>query len=280
MSKTEIRPQSCYRWMLVAFTAVVFFLMPRQSHAALSNTLTWVGVTNTNVTGSNSWTPSPAYGGTNGFNLSNTIYQYVFSNSYSQPNGTQTFSFMNSNAGAWGFTFAGYSNVLVTNVGTFRLDSGGLTATNAGGGTLTIWNTNNSQLTGNSMFLGNMNVWMNNLANHSSTARIVTNNLNLAINNFVVNSASSSTVGGANGVNFTWEGTGTNTILNAIMVNAQTNSGGTATNNGALIVKSGTINIATTNAANRATTGTSIDNSTSYGWNSGLVITNNGSVFV
>jgi len=279
MNKTQIRWGSCNTWMLVAFTAIVSFLTPRQSQAALSNTLTWAGVTNTNVTGSNNWSASPAYSGTNGFNLSNTIYQYVFTNNYSAV-GPQTFSYMNSNAGGFGFTFGGYSNVLVTNVGTFRFDSGGLTATNAGGGTLIIWNTNNSQLTGNMAFLGNMNVWMNNLANHSSTARIVTNNLNLALNNLVVNSMTASTIGSNNTTSMTWDGTGTNTVLGAITVASQTSTNGLTNNAGALIVKAGTMNIATTNAANRSTTGMSIDNSTQYGWNSGLVITNSGSVFV
>jgi len=240
-------------------------LMTPKAEAALSNTLTWAGTTNTNVAVSNNWTPSPAYAGANGFNLSNSIYLYVFSNSYSQANGSQTFSFANSNAGAYGYSFAGYTNsVLVTNVGTFRLDSGGITATNATGtGTVTIWNTNTSQLTGPSTFLGNQAILLNNLYNHSSTARIVTNNnSNLAINNLGVNSASSSTVGGANGVSFTWLGTGTMTVLNSIMVVAQTNGAGTATNNGALIITSGTINLATTNAANASKSSTNVDNST------------------
>ena len=95
--------------------------------AALSNTLTWTGTTNTNVNSSNNWTASPAYGAT-GFNLSNTIYAYVYTNNYSAV-GQQTFSYANSNAGSYGVTFGGYTNVLVTNVGTFRLDTGGLTAT-------------------------------------------------------------------------------------------------------------------------------------------------------
>ena len=273
------------------------FFSSSVSEAALSNTLTWAGANITNVTASNTWTVSPAYAGawtnyttnsgvvttntgTNSFNLSNSIYQYVYSNSYSAV-GPQTFSYMNSNAGCLGVSFIGYSNVTVTNVGSFRLDTGGVLATNAGGGRLTIWNTNASQLTGNTAFQGNMGMWLNNLANHSSTARIVYNsNNNVAINYLVVSTMSQTLIGGANNISLTLEGTGTMTVPGAILVGNLTNTTGTSNNAGALIVKSGTINIATTNAANRATVGTNIVNSTFYGWNSGLVITNSGSVFV
>jgi fibronectin-binding autotransporter adhesin len=268
-------------FFLVAALLALFFASTPQTEAAFTNTLTWAGTTNTNITASNNWSASPAYSGANGFTLTSTGIQYVYTNSYSQLNSSQTFSYMGSNAQSYGVTFGGYSNVLVTNVGTFRLDLGGINATNSSGGRVTIWNTNTSQLSSATILRGNMSVFLNNLYNHSSTARIVTNNLNdLAINNLGVNSASQTTIGGANGVNLTWEGTGTATILGTIMVIAQTNTTGTATNNGALIVKSGTINIATTNGANASTTATNVDNSNVYGWNSGLVITNSGSVYV
>ena len=253
-------------------------LSPR-AEAALSNSLTWAGTTNTTVTSSNNWTASPAYSGANVWSMNNSTYQYVYTNSYSQLNGSQTFNYGGSNAASYGVSFQGYTGqVVVTNVGTFRLDAGGITATNGSGtGRVTIMNTNTSQLTSGTTFNGNMSVYMNNLYNHSSTGRTVTNNLNdLAINNFGVNAASQTTINGANGVTFTWAGTGTTTITGTIMQVAQTNTIGTIANNGALIVTSGTINIATTNAANASSTGINVDNSNVYGWNSGLVITNSG----
>ena len=128
-----------------------------------------------------------------------------------------------------------------------------------------------------------MAVVMNNFYNHSSSARTVNNNMaNLALYNLGVNAGSQTYINTntGSGISFTWSGSGTATILNTIMVVAQTNATGTKTNNGALIVSGGTMNIATTNAANASSTSTNVDNLSVYGWNSGLVISNTGSVYI
>ena len=262
-------------WILPASLSLGLF-SANVSQAGLSNTLTWIGGTNTNAAISNNYSVSPAFGGANVFNMSNTIYTYVYTNTNNyQSNGPAVFSYSSSNIGAFGYQFMGYSNVVVTNLGGMRLDSAGLIASNSSGtGTVYIYNNANSnnQITGNTIFTGNMVLFMGAFANHSSTARILTNNLNsLAFSNLNVNSMSATTVLSANNVSLTWAGTGTATILGPITVTARSNTNNTHPNAGAMIVSSGILNIASTNSANT---------NASTGWNSGLLITNSGSVFV
>jgi autotransporter-associated beta strand protein/T5SS/PEP-CTERM-associated repeat protein len=258
---------------------------------ASAATYVWTNAyTNSSVTATN--TNSYVINGsstlaTNGFlGAANVL---IFTNNYSQSS-AQTFDFNGAAITNAGWTVSGYTNnVIFTNIGTFRFLPNGvsnsvLTATNSTGtGTVSIYNTNTSQLLSSPTFQGNMAVYLNDLYNHSSIGRTVTNNLNnLAINNLGINSGSQTYINTntGSGISFTWEGTGTATILGTIMVVAQTNTIGTKTNNGAFIITSGTINIATTNAANASATATNVDNSNVYGWNSGLVISNSGSVYI
>jgi hypothetical protein len=94
-------------FFLVATLLALFFASTPQTEAAFTNTLTWAGTTNTNITASNNWSASPAYSGANGFTLTSFGIQYVYTNSYSQLNSSQTFSYMGSNAQSYGVTFAG-----------------------------------------------------------------------------------------------------------------------------------------------------------------------------
>ena len=273
---------------LFLLVVVVSAWLTRDASAA---TYVWTNSPNTSSTSATNTNSYVTNGGsafaTNGFLGGQNVL--IYSNNYSQAS-AQTFNFNGASVTNGGLTITGYTNnITFTNVGAFRFSTNGaansvFTATNStGAGKVYIYNTNTSQLLSSLTFQGNMSVYMNDLANHSSIGRTVTNNLNdLAINNLVVNSSTQTFINTNTGssVSFTWAGTGTMTVLDTITVAAQTNTTGSKSNNGALIVSSGTINIATTNAANASSTSTIVDNGTVYGWNSGLVITNSGSVYV
>jgi hypothetical protein len=161
-------------------------------------------------------------------------------------------------------------------LGTYRLDAGGLLATNSksavgkAAGTLYIYSTAASQAGGSMTLAGNMGVYLANFGGHSTSQRTLTQNLgSLCISNFLVNAASVTAITTNNGTpNFAFAGVGTSTIIGDVTVSTRTN--GLSTNSAALIISNGVVNIFSTNANNVGTNG----------WNSGLVITNTGSLFV
>jgi autotransporter-associated beta strand protein len=234
---------------------------------------TWNGTTNTNPNITTLWNPNV----TNGWMTNGAANGAVFTNTWT--NGSVLFNWGATNVGFTNTLIAGFTNdVVMTNLGSWRLDSQTTLTNNTGlfgkaAGTVFIYNTTASQIVSSTNTLsGNMSLYMNNQGGHSSTAKTLVNNLgSLAISNFTVNSVSSGNMALNTNVALTLTGVGTSTITGSMTVTARTNSGGTATNVNALIVSGGVLNIATTNDANIAAV---------TGWNSGLVITNNGSVYI
>ncbi|MEY3481802.1 MAG: hypothetical protein RIQ71_2577, partial [Verrucomicrobiota bacterium] len=243
--------------------------MTRDASAAI---YTWSGTTNTNVLNNTLFTPNT----TNGWQVS-AANGAVFTNTWT--NGAVVFNWGGSNVQLSNTLITGFSNdVIMTNLGNWRLDSvTTVTNTNAlvgrAAGTVYIYNVGTSMLGGSATLLqGNMALYLNSFSGHTTAARALTNNVgSLAVSNLNVNNATTTTVGSvSNGVTtLTFQGTGTTTVTGSITVNARSN--GATQNAGALIVSSGVLNIATTNDANIAAV---------TGWNSGLVITNTGSLFV
>jgi hypothetical protein len=267
-ARTEtISAKSIARLSLAVLSGALLMVAGTQTaSAALVNTFTWSGGTSTNatVTSTNytvTGTGTTYTAGTTGFNYTNATIPSVY-------------DFGNTAIYAYGLTNSGTTNdVIFTNLLGYRIDSGGLLATNTSGrvgkaaGTLYIYSTADSTLGGSATFAGNMAVYMGYLAGHSTTTRTLTQNIgSLCISNLGVNNAS--TV--ATAPTLLFAGTGTTTITGVITNKGWTGTG-PATNHGYLQVGSGVMNIATTNTAN-TTVGS--------GWNSGLIISNSGSVFV
>jgi len=293
MSKVETSPRSRYMWMLVALTAIMFVCVADESRAADYTWNNGVNSGSTFVTNPVSWNNASG-AATNGFYLSNNAL--IFTNSYNQT-APQTFNWdrvnvqVSSAGGTSALAVSGYTNdVIMTNVAEWRFMSGNLLLTNLTGltgksaGTVYIYNTNNSALGTSPTFAGNMGLFLGDLSGHGSSLRTVTQNLgSLCISNFGVSAPNSSQTftPGTMTANLIFNGSGTSTITGTIYSSRLTNSSG-ATNNSAFTVSSGTVNLATTNANNASTNSFAYNGMSggAYGWNSGLVITNNGSVYI
>jgi hypothetical protein len=240
------------------------FFSASVSQAAMVNTFTWIGGTSTNAADSNNYTAT--VGNISGWSLSGSTNAYVYPGTNTQT-GTQVLNYGGAaNVYTYGLTVTNWtSNVIMTNMGDWRVDSGGLVASNAAAGALSIVTSNGvGQLGGDATFSGNMSVYITALGGHSTAGRTLTQNLtNLTISNFTVNAATIYATSPA--TKFTLSGTGNTTIFGSIS-NKSTflSSGG---NQGSLFVNSGTLNIATTSSVNT-------------NWVSGLVLSNNGSVYI
>jgi autotransporter-associated beta strand protein len=234
------------------------------SQAGMTNTFTWIGGTSTNAASSANYTAT--VGNISGWSLSGSTNAYVYPGTNTQT-GTQTLDYGGAaTVYTYGLTVTNWtSNVIMTNMGDWRVDNGGLVASNAAASTLSIMTTGGvGQLGGDATFSGNMSVYVTGLGGHSTAGRTLTNNLtNLTISNFTVNSATIQATSAA--TKFTLSGTGNTTIFGAI--SNKTLFAGSGGNLGSLFVNSGTLNIATTNSANT-------------NWVSGLVLSNSGSVYV
>lgn len=240
-----------------------------------------------NVTNNASWTPAA----TNNFYLTASSNGLTFSNYYTQA-ADQTFNWAAVNVGITNQIVSAYTkNVIFTNVGEWRFVSGNLTLTNSSGlvgtnaGTLCIYNTNDSSLGTSPTWSGNMAFYLGTISAHSSSSRTLTQNLpSLCISNFGVCGANSSQLftPGTMTATMTFNGSGTSTIIGPIYSTRLTNSTNGYTNNSALIIASGTFNIASTNTNNTNTTAYNLQTGAAavYGWNSGLIITNSASVYI
>jgi autotransporter-associated beta strand protein len=281
-SNQPMLKQRLQLWILpLALSLGLFSANVSQAQSTITNA--WIGTTSTNAASNINYTTNGTTGNaaTNLFAVTNT---FVYSNSYSQAT-VQTFDFGRTNAIVSGVSIRSYSNnVVFTNVGQYRLDSGGITATNGSGlsgkaaGIFYIWNTNVSQLANSTTTIqGNMGIFIQNLSEHSSSARTVTQNAgSLCISNLGVTMANSSN--GLSSAILTWSGTGTTTVIGSLF-QSRLSSGGTNVT-AAMTVQSGTLNLATTNTNNVSTSSVTYDGNNNFGWNSGLIITNSGSVFV
>lgn len=156
-------------------------------------------------------------------------------------------------------------NVVLTNVRDFRLYSttaAALSANGAAGSTLYIYNSQASSaaiLSSSTAqtFGGNMSVYLDRFVTHTTTARILTQNLtNFTINNFLINPNSA-----LPNATTTFQGTGTTTIAGVISQSTNANP-----NPYMISVNSGTVNITGTN--------------NSASWRNGLLIKNGGSVYI
>jgi autotransporter-associated beta strand protein len=276
MSKTDLRSKSRYTWMLEALTAIAIFFTAQQSYS--QTTYTWTNGSSSDVSATNFsfYTPVATnlfLGATNNF---------VYSNYYSQ-SAIQSFNFNAASVVMKNLTISGYTNnVIFTNINSgLRLDSSA-TFTNGSGrvgtnaGTVYIYNTAPASMLSSTISLsGNMAAFWANVVGHSQSSRGFNQNLSsLCLSNFGVNEAGSANLGMYNGTtSFTFSGTGNTTIIGVITNKAWVGTGAAAglTNNSSLVVSGGVVNIATVNSSN--TTANS-------GWNSGLVVTNSGSVYI
>ncbi|NCY22258.1 hypothetical protein EBX31_09935, partial [bacterium] len=252
-------------WILPTVFSLGFF-SASISQAAMSNTYTWIGGTNANaVTSANYQATS---GNIANFTVTGGTNAFIYPGTNTQT-GTQTLDYTAAGTNAvymFGLTVTNWAgNVVMTNLADWRVDSGGLVASNAVAGTLSIVSSNGvGQLGGSATFSGNMAVYVTALGGHSTTTRTLTQNLtNLTISNFTVNAAVIQATSVA--TTFILSGTGNTTIIGAISNKSTflTNGG----NSGFLAASGGTLNIATTSSANT-------------NWVSGLVLSNNGSVYV
>jgi fibronectin-binding autotransporter adhesin len=263
MKVQSIQPvlkQKIRMWIL-PFALSLGLFSANVSQAAMSNTYTWIGGTNTNAASSTNYTAT--VGNISGWNLAGGTNAYVYPVTNAQ---TQVLDFGGAaSVQPYGVTVRDATrDVVMTNMVEWRIDAGNLLVTNSTGvGTLSIISTagpgtpNGSPVT----FSGNMSVYISHFAGHNSAARQLTQNLtNLSISNFTVNKAASAATSAV--TTFTFSGTGNTTIVGVI-----TNYGVSYTNSGYLAVSGGTLNIATTNSANT-------------NWTSGLVLSNSGSVYV
>ncbi|NBS07777.1 MAG: hypothetical protein EBS69_10470, partial [Verrucomicrobia bacterium] len=233
--------------------------------AAMSNNFSWIGGTSTNAASSVNYTNLTNGGSMTGFNLAGTTNAYVYRGTNTQT-GTQVLDYGGAaSVYMYGLTVTNWAgDVVMTNFADWRIDSGNLVASNSTGSTLWIMGSNAvGQLGGSPLtFSGNMSVYVTGLGGHSSTARILTQNLtNLTISNLTVNTATVF----ASATPLTLSGTGNTTVVGSISNKTQfVSSGG---NPGYLLINSGTLNIATTNTANT-------------NWVSGLVLSNSGNVYI
>ena len=233
------------------------------SQAAMVNTFTWIGGTNTNAANSANYTAT--VGNISGWNLAGSTNAYVYPGVTAQ-NGTQVLDYSNAaSVYTYGLTVTNWKgDVVMTNLADWRVDSGGLAVTSSVASTLWIMASNGvGQLGGSPVtFSGNMSVYVTGLGGHSTTARTLTQNLtNLTISNLTVNAATVQ----ASATPLTLSGTGNTTVVGSISNKTQFLS--TGGNAGYLLVNSGTLNIATASSANT-------------NWVSGLVLSNAGSVYV
>ncbi len=245
------------------------FFSANVSQAAMSNTYTWIGGVNTNATNSAYYTNT--VGTMAQFSFGGSVNAFVYPGTNTQT-GTQTFNFGGSTNSimAYGWTFTNWAgDIILTNLADWRVDTGGLAVTN-GTGTSTLWIMGSNavgQLSGDSTFSGNYSVYVTGLGGHSTSARKLTQNLtNLIISNLTVNAWTTN----ATIPSFTLSGTGNTTVIGAISnkTTISTNSSNLGTtNNGALVVNSGILNIATISPDNT-------------NWVSGLVISNSAGVYV
>ena len=248
--------------LILSVVFSVGFFSANVSQAGMTNTFTWIGGTSTNAADSNNYTAT--VGNISGWNLAGSTNSYVYPGTNTQT-GTQVLNYGGAaTVYTYGLTVTNWtSNVIMTNMGDWRVDSGGLVASNAAASTLSIITSGGTgQLGGNATFSGNMSVYVTALSGHSTTSRTLTQNLtNLTISNFMVNA---NTIYASNAP-FTFNGTGNTTIIGSISNKTQfISSGG---NIGSLFVNSGTLNIATVSSANTNLV-------------SGLVLSNAGSVYV
>jgi autotransporter-associated beta strand protein len=248
-------------WILPSALSIGLF-STNISQAAMSNTYTWIGGTNTNAASSSNYTAT--VGNISGWNLAGSTNAYIYPGTNTQT-GTQVLSY----GGAalvytFGLTVTNWAgDVVMTNFADWRIDAGNLVASNSSASTLWIMGSNAvGQLGGNPAFSGNMSVYVTGLGGHSTTARTLTQNLtNLTISNLTVNAATVF----ASAAPLTLGGTGNTTVVGSISNKTLFVSNGG--NSGYLSVNSGTLNIATTNSANT-------------NWVSGLVLSNNGNAYV
>ena len=235
------------------------------SQGAMSNNFSWIGGTSTNAASSVNYTNLTNGGSMAGWNLAGSTNSYVYRGTNTQT-GTQILDYGGAaSVYTYGLTITNWAgDVVMTNLADWRIDSGGLVASNSAGSTLWIMASNAvGQLGGSPVtFSGNMSVYVTGLGGHSTTARTLTQNLtNLTISNLTVNAATVF----ANSTPLTLSGTGNTTVVGSISNKTQfiTNGG----NPGYLLVNSGTLNIATASSANT-------------NWVSGLVLSNSGSVYI
>jgi fibronectin-binding autotransporter adhesin len=270
MKVQSIQPvlkQKIRMWILPASISLGLF-SANVSQAAMTNNFSWIGGTSTNAASSVNYTNLTNGGSMTGFNLAGTTNAYVYRGTNTQT-GTQVLDYGGAaSVYMYGLTVTNWAgDVVMTNFADWRVDSGNLVASNSNGSTLWIMGSNAvGQLGGSPVtFSGNMSVYVTGLSGHSTSARILNQNLtNLVISNFTVNnnSTNQSTSGTQT---FLFSGTGNTTIIGSITNKGQflTNGG----NLGYLAINSGTLNIATISSANT-------------NWASGLVLSNNGSVYV
>jgi hypothetical protein len=271
-------------WIMSTAFALGLFSV-NVSHAQSTVTNRWIGTTSTNAaTNSNYNTTTNGTTGNAATNFLTAGNTFVYSNSYSQST-AQTFNFGGvTNVAVFGSSIRSYaSDVVFTNVGTYRIDNGGITATNSSGfsgkaaGTFYLLNTNVSQLQGNPTIQGNMAIYLQDFSTHSSSGRTVTQNAgSLCISNLGVTMANSSN--GLVSATLTWSGTGNTTVIGSLF-QSRLSSGGTNVT-AAMTVQNGTLNLATTNTNNISTNSVVIDGTSVFGWASGLIITNSGSVYI
>ena len=180
---------NCRHWIF-CLALIIGLFSGNVSQAAMSNTYTWIGGTNTNAT--NSAFYSNTVGTMAQFSFSGSVNAFVYPGTNTQT-GTQIFNFggTTNSIMAYGWTFTNWSgDIILTNLADWRVDSGGLAITN-GTGTSTLWIMGSNavgQLGGDSTFSGNYSVYVTGLGGHSTSARKLTQNLtNLVISNLTVN---------------------------------------------------------------------------------------------
>jgi len=251
-------------WILPSTLSIGLF-SASVSQAAMSNNFSWIGGTSTNAASSVNYTNLTNGGSMAGWNLAGSTNSYVYRGTNTQT-GTQILDYGGAaSVYTYGLTITNWAgDVVMTNLADWRIDSGGLVASNSAASTLWIMGSNAvGQLGGSPVtFSGNMSVYVTGLGGHSTTARTLTQNLtNLTISNLTVNAATVQT----SATPLTLSGTGNTTVVGSISNKTQfLSSGGNA---GYLLVNSGTLNIATASSANT-------------NWVSGLVLSNNGSVYI
>jgi autotransporter-associated beta strand protein len=241
------------------------------SKGAMSNTYTWIGGTNTNAALSTNYTNT--VGSMAGFNLAGTTNAYIYPGTNAQT-GTQTLNFGGAPtlSAMWLYVTNWPGDVVITNVGEVRIDTAlGVTNNSGNANKLWIMATNayaTGGMLGNATFSGNLPVYFTILGGHSTTTRTITQNLaSLEISNLTVNNTSSSNLKAGTNTSLIFSGSGNTTVVGSIINGTPLSTAPVTTNPGSLMISSGTLNIATTNLANT-------------NWVSGLVVSNNGSVYI
>ena len=237
----------------------------------MTNTYTWIGGTNTNAASSNNYTATA--GNISGWNLAGSTNAYIYPGTNAQT-GTQTLNFGGAPtlSAMWLYVTNWPGDVVITNVGEVRIDTAlGVTNNSGNANKLWIMATNayaTGGMLGNATFSGNLPVYFTILGGHSTTTRTITQNLaSLEISNLTVNNTSSSNLKAGINTSLIFSGSGNTTVVGSIINGTPFSTAPVTTNPGSLMISSGTLNIATTNLANT-------------NWVSGLVVSNNGNVYI